>query len=313
MIAKSFRLSNGFWHKFFPNSNKLFSPQNIPLEIWDIDKRVKENKWKPEIYCIRNLVFSNNGGQFAIRGGCTHGESQFKIYESDTLNCIGEFVLMEECTNPKFTNDDKNLIFGTQKGNIYDYSLKEKTLEKLFSLENTIFWLIHHGKHNNKLYINTSKRTDKGTEYNDDFILEYDILEKQGNKINLEEKIKPCLFSGLALYNNKLAIFNRRALKSETDFQIAEVYAYNIETKKVIYKKEKFNTRNRPIDLNNCIVWNNRGDKLAFIGLKEIYVIDIDNNNEQVLPFDQPSSVEFSNCDTGIAIGGDKASLLKIE
>jgi len=327
MIEKSFRLSNGFWHKFLPNSNKLFSPQNIPIEIWGIDKRVKEHKWNPGIYGIKNIAFTNNGDKFVISGGWTTAspnKSEFKIYDIDTFNCIDEFFIMEYCTNPKFTNDDKNIIFGTREGNIYNYCLEEKSLINQYSLEHHTFKLIHHGKHNNKLYMSATKKANGINTWAEHFIFEYDILDNKGNRIDFSDTITPyeingkagSSLSGLALSNNNLAILTTSYGKNEKEsgelIGEAKSYVYNTSTGKVTLIKEAYKIKH-VFDNYSCIAWNNSGSKLAFIGLHEVYVIDNGNNSETIIPFESATSVEFSNCDTGIAVGGKKAKIFKIE
>ena len=327
MIEKTFRLSNGFWHKFLPNSNKLFSPQNIPLEIWDIDKRVKERKWNPGIYGIDNIAFSNSGDIFVVCGGWTTAnpnKSEFKIYDTDTLNCIDEFYLMEYCTNPKFINDDKSIIFGTREGNIYNYCLAEKSLMIKYSLINHVFHLIHHGKHSSKLYMSVTKKASEQNNWAEHFIFEYDILENKGKRIDFSDKINPYEINGkagygldgLALFNNHLAILTTSYGKNEKEngelIGESKSYIYNISTGKVVLIKEGCKIK-RTFDNYSCIVWNNIGSKLAFIGLHEVYVIDIVNKSETIIPFEKATSVEFSNCDTGIAVGGEKAKIFKIE
>ena len=327
MIEKSFRLSNGFWHKFFPNSNKLFSPQNIPLEIWDIGKREKENKWNPGVLGIQNITFSNNGEKFVILGGWTTqnpNKSEFKIYDSNTLDCIDEFLLHDEhCTNPKFTNDDRSLTFGTWSGDVYNYCLDEKSLVKQHSLNGHSFKMIHHGKHKNKLYMAVTKKAREQNKSVEHFILEYDILESKGNKIDFLGEVNPyeingkmgCNLAGVALYNDSLAILTTSTSKNADGKLTAKAksYAFNITTGKMALIKENFEIRHGPIHYNSCIAWSNDGSKLAFIGLNEVYIIDVVKNNETVIPFEEATSVEFSNCDTGLAVGGKKAKLFKIE
>ena len=326
MINKSFRLSNGFWHKFLPNSNKLFSPQNIPIEIWDIEKRVKESKWKPDIYGIENLTFSNKGDKFIIFGGwitSRPNRSEFKIYDIDTFNCIDEFFVMERCTNPKFTDDDKNLIFGTCEGNIYYYSLERRSLTKQHSLKNHIFYSMHHGELNDQIYIDVTKPVNEHTNYAFSYVLEYDIAKKTRNPIYFtddanarEPDDQSPIWSvcGLALRNEKLAVLMSSYGGTEDGNVVhtAKAYVYDTQTKETTLIKEGFKIRDI-FDSYGCIVWNHHGNKLAFIGLHEIYIVDIENKKEMIIPFERATSIEFSNCDTGIAAGGEKAKLFKIE
>jgi WD40 repeat protein len=311
MINKTFRLSNGFWHKFLPNSNKLFSPQNIQIEIWDIDKQVKEGKFHPGIFCIKNIAVSNNGDKFVFRGGCKCGESIFKIYEVETLNCIGEFTVMEECCNPVFVNDDQALLFGTWEGNIYSYNFHEKISQKTFSLENCMFTLINNGKHNDIIYMSACIKASEKNNFADPFIMEYNIKENIGKRIDFSEEYNARLH-GLALNKNKLAIMSSIYAGKENDRIVHEskLYIYDVDTKIVKIIKENFRIRDVFYDLGT-VVWSKDG-KLAFIGLDEIYIMDIENNFENVIKFERATSVEFSNCGTGIAVGGSKAKLYKI-
>ena len=321
MIEKSFRLSNAFRHTFLPNSSRLFSPQNIQIEIWDINKRAKESKFHPGIFCMRNIEISNQGNIFVIRGGCNNGQSEFRIYETDTLNCIDEFSLMEECSNAKFTNDDKCLVFGTWSGNIYSYNIEEKKLAKQFSLENHSFNLIHNGKHNNNLYIAAVIKASEHNNYANHYILDYDIAKKTGSQICFADKInirrsedgKVIQVSGLALHNKKLAILisSYGGKENEKVVSTAKTYIYDTETKEITLIKENFKMRD-VFDRHSCIAWSNSGNKLAFIGLNEVYITDTESNDEKAVPFERASSVAFSNCDMGIAVGGDKAKLFKI-
>lgn len=325
MINKTFRLSNGYWHKFLPNSNKLFSPQNIQIEVWDIEKQLKENKFHPGLFCINNITVSNNGDKFVFRGGCNYGESIFKIYQINTLGCVDEFVIMEECCNPVFTNDDENLIFGTWDGDIYYYNIKEKAYKKYFSMENHMFTLINSGKHNNIIYIASSEIGASRKLLGEDnsmigFIFEYNIRENAGRRINFNEERNPYeingktnpRINGLSLYKNNLAIMTSFYAGEENGNIIHEsrVYIYNVNSKVVKLIKEKFKTKDVFYDLGS-IVWSNDG-KLAFIGLDEIYIIDVENNSEKVIRHEKATSVEFTNCGTGIAVGGVKAKLYKI-
>jgi len=324
MIKKSFRLSNGFWHRFLPNSNKLFSPQNIPLEIWDIEKQIKESKWNPEIYGIENLTFSNCGDKFVICGGwitSRPNKSEFKVYDIHTFDCIDEFVIMEKCSNPAFTKDDKNLIFCTWDGNIYCYSFVEKSLKKQFSIENYVFHSINTGKHNGVIYISGAQPRaikDNWTVY---FIFEYLIEEKNGRKLEFTDKRNPnekvgetnLPICGLALNNNNLAIMTSKYAGKVDGINVCEskVYIYNTDSKNIKLIKENFKINESVFDELGSIVWSKDG-KLAFIGLNEIYIVDINNNLEKTIMHNKATSLEFSNCGTGIAVGGSKAKLYKI-
>jgi len=326
MIEKSFRLSNGFWHKFFPNSNKLFSPQNIPLEIWDIDKRIKESKWNPGVYGMENIAFSNSGDKFVICGGwitSKPNKTEFRIYDANTLDCIDEFSLMEKCTNPLFTNDDNSLIFGTWEGNLYSYCLGEKTLTAQFTLKKHMFNLTHHGRCNDKIYASVTKKSDEQNNYAYDFVLEYDIANKVGTPVHfvddanthkMGDKSPVWQIDGLALQNNKLAVMTMTygGIENGNAFNNASVYLYDTETKKTTLIKENFKASGI-FDNYGCITWNNNGSKLTFIGLDEVYVFDVENSCETAMPFERATSVEFSNCGTGLAVGSKKAKLLKIE
>ena len=328
MIEKSFRLSSGFRHSFFPNSNKLFSPQNIPIEIWDVAKRAKESKWNPGVYGIQNITFSNRGDKFVICGGWTNAnpnKSEFKIYDTDTLDCIDEFALMgEHCTNPKFTNDDKNFIFGTWKGDVYAYCLDKKSLTVPYSMNGHTFGLIHHGKHNGILYMATTKIANEQSNWAERFILAYNVSENKGSRIDFIGEVNPyeingkagCDLAGLAMFNCNLAILTTYYGKAEREndelIKKAKSYVYNIATGKVALIKEDYKIECM-FDNYSCIVWSNNGNKLAFIGLHEVYIIDIESNNETIIPFEGATSVEFSNCGMGLAVGGKKAKLFKIE
>ena len=326
MISKSFRLSNGFWHKFLPNSSKLFSPQNIPIEIWDVDKRARESKWHPGIYGMENLTVSNHGDKFVILGGwitSRPNKSEFKVYDINTLECVDEFFVMEKCTNPKFTYDDKNLIFGTWEGIVYKYCFQEKRLTKQFVLENHMFDLAHHGKLNNHLYAAVTKQVDEHNEHPFSFVLEYNVAEKTGKQIYFtddanarepDDQSPRWSVCGLALHNEKLAVLMSSYGGTEGGnlVHIAKLYMYDTKTKETTLIKEGFKIRDI-FDDYGSIVWNHRGNKVAFIGLHEVYIIAIENSTEITLPFERATSVEFSNCDTGIAVGGEKAKMFKIE
>jgi hypothetical protein len=313
MINKSFRLSNGFWHKFLPNSNRLFSPQNIPIEIWDVEKQCKEGKFNPGIYGIKSITFSNNGNYFVFHGGTDYAKSEFKIYETNTLNCIDEFKIMEECSNSKFINEDKSLIFSTWDGNIYKYDIQEKLLEKQFSMETHMFTLINNGNFYEIIYIVTSEKTNKNNNVVP-FILEYNINEKIGKKVDFTEERNPyeingktnARISGLALSNNNLAILTTHY--SESGLREAKSYIYDIKNKKVTLIKDKFKTKDVFYNYG-CIAWNNDGNKLAFIGINEVYIVNIENNDEETIVFEKATSVEFSNCGKGLAVGGQKAKI----
>jgi WD40 repeat protein len=325
MINKTFRLSNGFWHIFLPNSNKLFSPQNIQIEIWDIERQIKEGKFHPGLFCIKNITISNNGDKFVFRGGCNYGESIFRIYQIDTLNCVDEFVLMEECCNPIFTNDDQNLIFGTWDGDIYHYNLNEKIYKKCFSMENHMFTLISSGKHNDIIYIASSEigasRKLLGVDNSlIGFISEYNIKENTQRRIDFKEDRNPYeingqtspRINGLSLYKNNLAIMTSFYAGTENDNIVheAKVYVYNTDTTSVKLIKENFKIKDVFYDFGS-IVWSNDG-RLAFIGLDEIYIIDMENVSEKTIKHEKATSVEFTNCGTGIAVGGTKAKLYKL-
>ena len=324
MINKEFRLSKGFWHRFFPNSNKLFSPQNIPLEIWDIDKRGKESKWNPGIYGIEDLTFSNKGDKFVIHGGwitSNPNKTQYKIYDIHTFDCIDEFEIMEKCSNPVFTNDDKNLMFCTNNGNIYCYNIGKKLLEKHFSIEKHMFQSINTGKHNGVIYISGAQPKaikDNWTAY---FIFEYDIEQRRGKKLEFSEKRNPnekveetnAHIHGLALNKNDLAIMTSIYAGNVDGQSVNEskVYVYNTDTKKIKLIKESFKIKGGVFDELGSIVWSQDG-KLAFIGLNEVYIFDMENNLEKTIIHNRATSLEFSNCGTGIAVGGSKAKLYKI-
>ena len=324
MIEKSFRLSNGFWHVFFPNSNKLFSPQNIPLEIWDIDKRVKECKWNPGIYGIKNIVFSSSGDKFVIKGGwvTNRARTECYVFETDSLNCIDEFSISVKCTNVKFTNNDKNLVFGTWYGDIYDYCLETKVLTKQFTLSEAYkFNLIHHGESNNKLYFSATKIATEHESWFY-FIFEYDVAEKTGKTMYFNDITAPfekdgktynTSIQGLTLHNENLAIL-ATVYGGEIDGDMvdnAKVYVYNIGTKETILIKENFKTPTI-FARESSIAWNNTGSKLAFIGFYEVCIIDFESGKETTIPFEKATSVAFSNCDKGLAVGGNKAKLFKI-
>ena len=324
MIEKSFRLSSGFWHVFFPNSNKLFSPQNIPLEIWDIEKKAKERKWNPGIYGIKSIVFSSSGDKFVIEGGwvTNRARTEYYVFETDSLNCIDEFFIPVRCTNVKFTNGDKNLIFGTWYGDIFYYCLETKELAKQFTLSEAYkFDLIHQGKSTNKLYFVTTKIAAENASWFD-FIFEYDVTEKAGKKMHFDEIIAPyerngktynTSIKGLTLHNENLAILATTYGGKIDDDMVdnAKVYVYNIATKETILIKENFKTPTI-FDRGSSIVWNNSGSKLVFIGLCEVSIVDFETRSETIIPFERATSVAFSNCDTGLAVGGDKAKLFRV-
>ncbi|MDR1315533.1 MAG: hypothetical protein LBK13_01560 [Spirochaetales bacterium] len=325
MINKTFRLGNGFWHAFLPNSNKLLSPQNIQIEIWDIERQVKESKFHPGLFCIKNITISNTGDKFVFRGGCTYGESIFRIYQIDTMNCIDEFVIMEECCNPVFTNDDQNLIFGTWDGNIYYYNLNEKSYRKCFSMENHIFTLINSGKHKGIIYIASSETGASRKLLGADnsligFISEYNIKENTHRRMDFTEERNPYQIngqtnpriSGLSLYKNNLAIMTSfyAGTENNTIVREAKVYVYNTDTKTVRLIKENFKVKDVFYDFGS-IVWSNDG-RLAFIGLDEIYILDMENGFEKAVKHEKATAVEFTNCGTGIAAGGTKAKLYKL-
>jgi hypothetical protein len=321
MINKSFRLSKGFWHKFLPDSKRLLCPQNIPIEIWDIIEGKRIGKFHPKISCIRNITLSNKGDIFIFRGGCIYGKSEFKLYDTNTLNGFDEFTISEECSNPVFSEDDKNVIFGTWDGNIYWYNLEEKNIKKCFFKENYMFSLINTGKNDNGLlYIATSGK-DNPNNCKIGFIVEYDIVENTVMKLEFYDDNNPYKINGktgakiigLSLYKDNLAIMTA-FYKDKIDDKVvheAQVYVYNINTRKIIYIKENIQIQDVFYE-QGVIIWSIDG-KLSFIGLKEVYIIEAKNNYlEKTIPFDMATSVEFSNCGTGMAIGGNKAKIIKI-
>jgi hypothetical protein len=90
----------------------------------------------------------------------------------------------------------------------------------------------------------------------------------------------------------------------------SKVYIYNIDSHAVKLIKENFKTKDVFYDLGS-IAWSNDG-KLSFIGLDEIYIVDIENNIEKAIKHEKATSVEFTNCGIGIAVGGTKTKLYKI-
>jgi hypothetical protein len=293
------------------------------LEIWDIDKRTKKKKWNPGVYNLENVIFSNNGDKFVVHGGWGTSKDPrknvFKIYETDTLNLIDEFfVMVEKCTNPIFTNDDKNLIFGTREGNIYSYCIDNKELTKQYSHANHSFNLIHQGKHEGRLYISETRIATDVNRYWQDYIFEYDIATRNGHQVDIPnigiiDQGYNWSIVGLTLHKDQLGILTTRYGGEENEKVVhdAKAYIYNIGSKELKLLKENFKVKD-VFYTESCIVWNNSGSKLAFIGLKEFYIFDIENNQEQALPFERSTSVVFSNCDTGIAVGGDKAKIFKV-
>jgi WD40 repeat protein len=317
MVNKSFRLSNGYWHKFLPNTNKFLSPQTVKIEIWEIENKNIIEKWHPGILGIKSVAFSNRGDKFVFHASLEYAISKFKIYESDTKKCINEFDIMEECTNAIFTKDDKHLIFATWDGNIYCFNIDENVLKKIFSLENNLFRHINSGEHDNLLYITSTEINAQNNNQAVGFIFEYDIFKNDGNRINFTNKRNPYeingkinpTINGLSLNNKKLAILTSFISEENKDCRETKVYIYDTQNKKVSLVKENFKTGDMFYD-NDSITWSNNGKKLAFIGLNEIFIIE--DNKEQKIVTEEPTSVAFSNCDTCIAVGGGKAKLIKL-
>jgi hypothetical protein len=141
--------------------------------------------------------------------------------------------------------------------------------------------------------------------------MEYNIKENIGKRMDISEKLN-ARAEGLALYGNKLAIMTSLYAGKENDNIVfdSKVFIYDIDTKILTLIKENFKIRDVFHKLS-IITWSKDG-KLAFIGLDEIYLMDIENSFEKAIKFDRATSVEFSNCGTGIAVGGSKATLYKI-
>ncbi len=333
------RLSKGFWHKFIPNSTKLISPQNIKLEIWDLNTKKIIDKWDPEISCIRNCAFNKSGNKFILSGGCCGNESEFKIYNTVTFELLNKFWFPEQVGNAVFNVDDDFFVFGTWEGNIYkvkindkiildetktkigtktfkDYVVSPKSKNKLLHIENSMIKFCETDMDNENIFFVVSpKSLSRTTDLNllSDYVLVYNLKDNSTSEIKLPIEKNRYQIAGLKYYNRKLAIMTTVYGGKENDnvFHYANLFIYDLEEERLHIIKEDFKIRDVFSEAQS-LSWNAEG-KLAFISLNEVIITDTKNNFEETrITIDRPTSVEFSEDGKLLAVGGKKAILYKM-
>ena len=339
MNKKPKRLSKGFWHKFIPNTSKLISPQNIKFEIWDLETHKIIEKCDPKVFCIRNCAFNQSGNKFILSAGCTANESEFKIYDTNTFELLNEFWFPEQSGNAVFNVEEDAFIFGTWDGNVYkigindkiilnetktkidnktykDYTVSPENNNKLLHVENSmILWAETDMDNQNIFFVVSPKSLGKTTDLNllSDYILVYNLKTQSQTEIRLPIEDERCKITGIKYHNEKLAIMKSVYGGKENDNVVhnADLYIFNSKNGHLQAIKERFKIRD--VFANTQSLSWNTDEKLASISLSEVIIIDTKNNFEEiVIPFDRPTSVEFSEDGKSIAIGGDKAVLYKL-
>lgn len=335
-MKKQRNLSKGFWHKFVPNSTKLISPQNIKLEIWDLKIHKIIEKWHPKIFCIHNCAFNQSGEKFILFGGCVGNESEFKIYDTKTFELLNEFWFPEQCCNAIFSLDDDTFIFGTWEGNIYkvnindkiimsetitkidnktfkDYKVSDENKIKLLNIENTMITLTESNTKNIFFFVVSPKSLGKTKDSHllSDYILIYDLKTNETKEIKLPIEEKRYVITGLKFHNNKLAILKTNYGGEEKGkvFHNADLYIFDLQKNDLHLIKNNFQIRDVYSKVE-CLAWSIE-DKLSYITLNEVVIVDtLNNNNETTIEIERPTSVEFSNNGKQLAIGAEKKAII---
>ena len=333
------RLSKGFWHKFIPNTSKLISPQNIKFEIWDLETHKIIEKWDPKVFCINNCAFNQSGNKFILSAGCTADESEFAIYDTNTFELLNEFWFPEQSGNAVFNIEEDAFIFGTWDGNVYkigindkiilnetktkidnktykDYTVSPENNNKLLHVKDSMILLAETDMDNqNIFFVISPKFPRKKTNLNlwSDYILVYNLKNQSQTEIRLPIEDNIYSITGMKYHNGKLAIMKSVCGGKENNYIVhnADLYIFNVNNGDLQAIKEGFKIRD-VFSTAQSLSWN-RDEKLASIALSEVSIIDTKNNFEEiVIPFDKPTSVEFSEDGKLIAIGGNKAVLYKL-
>lgn len=333
------RLSKGFWHKFIPNTSKLISPQTMKFEIWDLETHKIIEKWDPKVYCISNCAFNQSGNKFILSAGCMGGESEFRIYDTNTFELLNEFWFPEQSGNAVFNVEGDAFIFGTWDGNVYkigindkiilnetkikidnktykDYTVSPENNNKLLHVEDSMITRTETGMESQNIFFVVSpKYGNRTTKINlfSDYILVYNLKTQSQTEIRLPIEDKIYKITGMKYHNGKLAIMKSVCGEKENGYIVnnADLYIFNFNNGDLQAIKESFKIRD--VFANAQTLSWNRDEKLASIALSEVSIIDTKNNFEEiVIPFDKPTSVEFSEDGKLIAIGGDKAALYKL-
>lgn len=336
-MKKPIKLSKGFWHKFIPNSDRLISPQNIKFEIWDLTIHKIIEKWHPEIFCIRNCAFNKSGTKFILSGGCNGNESKFKIYNTNNFELINEFWLPEQSHNAVFNTEEDTFVFGTWEGNLYkvnindkivltetitkidkktfkEYKVSDENNNKLLSIENSMITLTETDFEDNVFVVVTPKSLGEITDLHllSDYILIHNLKTKTTREIKLPVEQERYRITGIKCHNNKLAILKTRygGEENNSSFNNAELYIFDLEKNILQLLKKNFKVRD-VYSNNQCLSWNSE-DKLSFITLDKVVIIDtLKNYEETTILADKPTSVEYSENGKLLAIGGTTKAILQ--
>lgn len=333
------RLSKGFWHSFIPNTDKLISPQNIKLEIWDLSTHKVIDKFHPQIFGVRNCAFSPSGSKFILSGGCQAGECEFKIYDTNRFEMVKEFWIPEQSDYAVFTGDDE-FLFGSWDGNIFHvnindtipiyeetkivnnkkdvtYFINSDCKNRLIHIKNTLISLVEFDMDSKTVFAVASSKTENSQENSltySNYILAYNLKTKHRKEIKLPTTDKRFRIKGIKYMNGKLAILTTiyGGIENDNVFHLATLFLYNLSENKLSVMKENFKVRD-VFSENQSISWS-VDNKLAFISLYHVGILDMTQENQEiVIPFDRPTSVVFSENGQALAIGGDKAILYNLK
>lgn len=329
--TKPTRLSKGFWHQFVPHTDKLFSPQNIKIEIWDLSCKKIINRWHPQVFCVRNCAFDKLGTRFVLQGGCSASENYLTVYHTESLEQIKQFHIPEHTTNAIFNLQEDTLFFASWEGNLYKLPLAtDLKLDKSTQLiDNQKFTDFFIDKENDILLLHETDTmflvldsdgkerifivrcsTGNSPRYG---IVSYHITEKTTEILNFStENIEK--ISCIKYFEGKLAILTTQyegKKDDETSFSVANLYIYDLKTHKNTCIKANFEVKSIFSDAE-ALCCHSSG-KLAVIGLNEIFVLDTQNEYATTeISAHYPTSVVFSDCGNLIAIGGEKAVLVQL-
>jgi hypothetical protein len=313
MILKSHRLSNAFVHYFIPESGKLLSPQNIKIELWDLTARKIEAKFHPGLFCISAIAFSKNGDFFVCRGGCYANNSEFGIYDTATLQRVSAFSIAEDACNPVVSADARYIYFGTSEGNLFRHEIASGKLDKVLQFDQCMISVLATDSRRERLAFVVRPIVRTGENWPDaDFILIHDLATQRTERADVPLAQSDWI-RGVAMTNDNLSCMVDKIgmFVAGSGVTIASLYVLALPDKNVVYRKEEFMVRDT-FSTNCCMSWS-ADERLTFIGLDEVFVLDMKNGEPAMaIPFPRPSSVSFSNCGTAVAIGGDKAMLCKL-
>ncbi len=307
-MQKSFRTGNNFTHHFSPDDSILISPQNIKLEIRETNNVKKLTKFDPLVGCARNIVFSSNSKFFLVNGGCNFDKSTFKIFETKSQKEIDTVELTGHVSFIHFVDNNEVVYFGNWYGQLQEYNLGEKKLRSIINFENAMLKYSSFDNNTNLLYFIVQPKVKNDGDYvENSFVAVYDFETRKLETLSLSRQ----KINGIAAKNEKMALISESwvTTNNKTSKEGTDVEVYDLKKQEIIFRKK---TQIDTMVSENCITLSCENN-LAYLSNDCIIMVNLHTKKETSIPFNNPTSVAFSNNGRAIAVGGEKAKVFVIK